>query len=103
MASQDAPLPGRLVLFDCPAWALGPWPAGEPDAGRERLAAVPDGDHLTVADEFGISAGSIDFVDDRAGNVAGAEAVGTTGHVFAGAARLRSFLLELAGTSEGDV
>jgi putative hydrolase of the HAD superfamily len=58
--------------------------------------------YLRVAEELGISADAIVFVDDRAGNVAGAESVGMTGHVFTGAAGLRAFLLGLAGTSRGD-
>jgi putative hydrolase of the HAD superfamily len=55
--------------------------------------------YLRVAEDLGIPADRIVFVDDRAGNVAGAESVGMTGHVFTGAAGLRAFLLELARTS----
>ena len=36
------------------------------------------------------------FVDNRAENVAGAESVGITGHVFTGADRLRTFLERIA-------
>jgi putative hydrolase of the HAD superfamily len=58
--------------------------------------------YLAVAGELGISADAIVFVDNRASNVAGAESVGMTGHVFTDAAALRAFLLRLAETDEGD-
>jgi 2-haloacid dehalogenase len=42
--------------------------------------------------QFGISAGDAIFIDDRAVNVAGAEAVGMKGHLFTDAPGLRSRL-----------
>jgi putative hydrolase of the HAD superfamily len=58
--------------------------------------------YLRVADELGISPEAIVFVDNKAGNVAGAESVGMTGHVFTDAASLRAFLLRRADDHEGD-
>jgi putative hydrolase of the HAD superfamily len=57
---------------------------------------------LTVADELGISPAAVVFVDNRASNVAGAESVGMTGHVFTDAVGLRAFLLGLATDHEGN-
>lgn len=48
-----------------------------------------------VLDDLGISPAAAVFVDNRASNVAGAEAVGITGHVFTGAGKLRAFLESL--------
>jgi putative hydrolase of the HAD superfamily len=58
--------------------------------------------YLTVAEDLGIPPDRIVFVDNRASNVAGAESVGMTGHVFTDAAALRAFLLGLAADDEGD-
>jgi putative hydrolase of the HAD superfamily len=58
--------------------------------------------YLQVADELGIPPERIVFVDNRAGNVAGAESIGMTGHVFTDAGSLRAFLLGLAADHEGD-
>ena len=41
-------------------------------------------------------------MDNKAGNVAGAESVGMTGHVFTDADSLRAFLRVLATDHEGD-
>ena len=49
-----------------------------------------------VLDDLGITPAEAVFVDNRESNVAGAEALGITGHVFTDAARLRAFLTELA-------
>jgi putative hydrolase of the HAD superfamily len=49
-----------------------------------------------VLADLGITPGEAVFVDDRPDNVAGAEALGVAGHVFTGAAELRSFLASLA-------
>jgi putative hydrolase of the HAD superfamily len=49
-----------------------------------------------VLDDLGITPGEAVFIDNRAANVAGAEALGITGHVFTGPARLRGFLSALA-------
>ena len=54
----------------------------KPDAAIYRLAV----------DRFGIAAEEALFVDDRADNVAGAEAVGIRGHLFRDAATLRADL-----------
>ncbi|GAA4187673.1 HAD family phosphatase [Gryllotalpicola kribbensis] len=49
-----------------------------------------------VLDDLGISAEQMVFTDNRADNVAGAEALGITGHVFTDPAALRVFLNSLA-------
>ena len=49
-----------------------------------------------VLDDLGIAPAEAVFVDNRAPNVAGAQALGITGHVFTGAAALRVFLASLA-------
>ncbi|HXT94634.1 MAG TPA: HAD family phosphatase [Trebonia sp.] len=49
-----------------------------------------------VLDDLGISPAEAVFTDNRASNVAGAEALGITGHVFTGAGKLREFLASLA-------
>ena len=52
--------------------------------------------YLHVLDDLGITPAEAVFIDNRASNVAGAEALGITGHVFTGAGALRSFLASLA-------
>ena len=47
-------------------------------------------------DDLGITPAEAVFIDNRAPNVAGAQALGITGHVFTGAAALREFLASLA-------
>jgi putative hydrolase of the HAD superfamily len=49
-----------------------------------------------VLDDLGITPAEAVFTDNRAANVAGAEALGITGHVFTDATRLRQFLTTLA-------
>jgi putative hydrolase of the HAD superfamily len=49
-----------------------------------------------VLDELGTDAAHTVFVDNKAENVAGAAALGITGHVFTGAPGLRTFLESLA-------
>ena len=49
-----------------------------------------------VLDGLSVTPAEADFIDNRASNIAGAEAIGITGHVFTTAAALRSFLTELA-------
>jgi putative hydrolase of the HAD superfamily len=49
-----------------------------------------------VLRDLGITPAEAIFVDNRESNVAGAEALGITGHVFTGAPRLREFLAALA-------
>jgi len=53
-----------------------------------------------VLGDLGITAAECVFVDNKASNVAGAETLGITGHVFTDAARLREFLATL-GTAAG--
>ena len=49
-----------------------------------------------VLDDLGILPAEAIFIDNRASNVAGAEALGIAGHVFTDASRLRTFLESLA-------
>jgi len=49
-----------------------------------------------VLEDLGIKPAEAVFIDNRASNVAGAEALGITGHVFTDAAGLRAFLVSLA-------
>jgi putative hydrolase of the HAD superfamily len=49
-----------------------------------------------VLDTLSVTAADAVFIDNRADNVAGAEAIGITGHVFTTPAALRSFLTALA-------
>jgi putative hydrolase of the HAD superfamily len=48
-----------------------------------------------VLDDLGITPAEAVFIDNRESNVAGAEALGITGHVFTEAGRLRAFLESL--------
>ena len=50
-----------------------------------------------VLDDLSVSPAEAVFTDNRASNVAGAEVIGITGHVFTTADALRSFLTALAG------
>ena len=52
-----------------------------------------------VLDDLGITPAEAVFIDNRASNVAGAQALGITGHVFTGAAALRAFLASLQASS----
>ena len=47
-------------------------------------------------DELGVEASDAVFIDNKPENVAGAEALGITGHVFTSASGLRAFLESLA-------
>jgi putative hydrolase of the HAD superfamily len=49
-----------------------------------------------VLDDLSVRPADAVFIDNKALNVAGAEAIGITGHVFTSAAALRSFLTALA-------
>jgi putative hydrolase of the HAD superfamily len=49
-----------------------------------------------VLDDLGITPAETVFIDNRESNVAGAGALGITGHVFTDAGRLRAFLESLA-------
>lgn len=64
----------------------------------ELLLAKPDPSVFRHAlDELGIDAKDAVFIDNRADNVAGAESIGITGHVFTTPSDLREFLESLAG------
>ena len=64
-------------------------------SGAERLVK-PDAAIFELAMmRFGLAPGEALFVDDRADNVAGGEAVGLIGHVFERAGPLRARLVEL--------
>lgn len=52
--------------------------------------------YLEVAAELGVEPAQLVFIDNKAENVDGAEAVGILGHVFTTAAALRIFLTTLA-------
>lgn len=65
-------------------------------SGELRLLKPEPAIYLHVLDDLGIAPAEMVFTDNRADNVAGAEALGITGHVFTGAAALRSFLESLA-------
>jgi putative hydrolase of the HAD superfamily len=54
-----------------------------------------------VLRDLGIAPAEAVFVDNRASNVAGAQALGIAGHVFTDGTRLRAFLSELAGLPAG--
>jgi putative hydrolase of the HAD superfamily len=53
-----------------------------------------------VLGDLGITPAEAIFIDNRESNVAGAEALGITGHVFTDAGRLREFLAALAARAE---
>jgi len=61
-------------------------------SGTERLVKPDPAIYLLALDRFGIAAAEALFIDDRPENVAGAEAVGMTGHLFTGAEPLRATL-----------
>jgi putative hydrolase of the HAD superfamily len=64
-------------------------------SGELRLLKPEAAIYQHVLADLGITAGSAVFIDNRASNVAGAEALGITGHVFTGAPELRAFLASL--------
>ena len=65
-------------------------------SGELRLLKPGPEIFLHVLDDLGISPAEAVFTDNRASNVAGARALGITGHVFTDAGRLRAFLTSLA-------
>lgn len=65
-------------------------------SGELRLLKPHPEIYRHVLDDLGITPDEAVFIDNRAANVAGAQALGITGHVFTGAAALRSFLAQLA-------
>lgn len=64
-------------------------------SGDERLVKPDAAIYRLALDRFGIAAEEALFVDDRADNVAGAEALGIRGHLFRDPARLRAQLVRL--------
>ena len=58
-------------------------------SGTERLVKPHRDIYELALRRFGMRAGQLIFIDDRAENVAGAEAVGMRGHLFRDAATLR--------------
>jgi putative hydrolase of the HAD superfamily len=65
-------------------------------SGELGLLKPDAGIYEHVMHELGIAASDFVFVDNKAVNVEGARSVGGTGHVFTDAARLESWLRELA-------
>lgn len=65
-------------------------------SGELRLLKPQPEIFLHVLDDLGIAPAEAVFTDNRASNVAGAQALGITGHVFTGARPLRAFLASLA-------
>ena len=65
-------------------------------SGELGLLKPQPGIYQHVLDDLGISAAATVFIDNREANVAGAQALGITGHVFTDAERLRDFLAALA-------
>ena len=61
-------------------------------SGDEKLVKPDAAIYRLALSRFGVAASDAVFVDDRADNVAGAEAVGMTGIVFTDAAALRAAL-----------
>ncbi|WP_254605165.1 HAD family hydrolase [Sphingomonas bacterium] len=61
-------------------------------SGDEKLVKPDLAIYRLALERFGVAAATAVFVDDRADNVAGAEAAGMTGIVFTDAAALRSSL-----------
>ena len=68
-------------------------------SGELRLLKPQPEIYRHVLDDLGITPAEAVFVDNRASNVAGAQALGITGHVFTGAGALRTFLASLAAPS----
>ena len=64
-------------------------------SGDEKMVKPDAAIYRLALDRFGVVAGEAVFVDDRADNVAGAEAVGMRGLVFTDADALRRSLREL--------
>jgi putative hydrolase of the HAD superfamily len=65
-------------------------------SGELRLLKPDPEIFLHVLGDLGIRAAEAVFIDNKASNVAGAQALGITGHVFTGACALRAFLARLA-------
>jgi 2-haloacid dehalogenase len=63
-------------------------------SGDERLVKPDPAIYRLALERFGIAAAGAAFIDDRAENVAGAEAVGMTGFLFSDAGALRTELAQ---------
>ena len=63
-------------------------------SGDERLTKPDAAIYHLALKRFGLEAGDALFIDDRADNIAGAEAVGITGHLFTDAPGLRRALVK---------
>jgi len=63
-------------------------------SGREKLLKPDPALYFLALDRFGLRADQALFVDDRAINVAGAQAVGMAAHLFTDAADLRARLVD---------
>ncbi|KQX21609.1 hydrolase [Sphingomonas sp. Root50] len=61
-------------------------------SGEVRLVKPDPAIYAMALDRFGLAAGEAIFIDDRADNVAAAEAAGIAGHLFVGAEPLRAAL-----------
>ena len=61
-------------------------------SGEEKLAKPDPAIFALTLERYGLTAGDCLFIDDVAANVAGAESVGITGHVFSDAVALRRWL-----------
>jgi 2-haloacid dehalogenase len=61
-------------------------------SGEVRLVKPDPAIYAMALDRFGVAAGDAIFIDDRADNVAAAEAAGIAGHLFTGAEPLRADL-----------
>lgn len=110
-----APMPGMILLVDelaargVPLYAITNfsaefWPRFRTTApvfdhfrdivvsGEERLTKPNPAIYALAMRRFGLGQGEAVFIDDRADNVAAADAAGLIGHVFTGAVQLRGWL-----------
>ena len=82
-------------------WTLAPRVSAPFDAvyvsGELRLLKPETAIYQHVLDDLGISGGDAVFVDNKAENVRGAQALGIAGHVFTDPGTLRAFLESLGG------
>ncbi|MBX9795841.1 HAD family phosphatase [Sphingomonas sp.] len=71
-------------------------------SGDERLVKPDPAIYTLALNRFGFAAGDAIFIDDRADNVAAAEALGIIGHLFTDSATLRADLARLGLLSRVD-
>ena len=69
--------------------------AGIVVSGEEGIVKPDPAIYALALDRFGLSPGEGAFLDDRADNVAAADAAGLVGHVFVDAADTRAWLAGL--------